>query len=117
MIRPPAWWPTADGEPIGEERARELIAYIKQRAPAIIALAREHLEEGHPGQPIKTYAVPAAQLGECRLEPHMTGIGIGVVYTGQGGTSDQVSIALTRNGWITATLSKSTDPVQHWVGG
>ncbi len=30
---PPEWWPLQDGEPIGEERARELVFYLRLACP------------------------------------------------------------------------------------
>jgi hypothetical protein len=112
---PPEWWPPADGEPIGEERARELVAYIRQRAPAVLEVAREHLEQRHPGQAIRTYAVPASQLATATLDRHMSRLAIGTVYVGAGGTSVQVTIGLERNGALVADLSRPTDTVQRWV--
>jgi hypothetical protein len=114
-MRAPEWWPPADGEPIGEERARELVAYVRERAPAILAIAREHLEQLQPGQAIQTYAAPASQLATASLERHMARLAIGTVYVGQAGTSVQVTIGLERNGALTADLSRPTDTVRRWV--
>jgi hypothetical protein len=114
-MSPPAWWPTDDGEPIGEERARDLVGYLRERAPAILELARQHLEQLHPGQAIRTYAVPASQLATASLERHMSRLAIGTVYCGMGGTSVQVTIGLERNGALVADLSRPTDTVRRWV--
>lgn len=29
--RPPEWWPPPDDEPIGDERARDLVRYLRER--------------------------------------------------------------------------------------
>lgn len=114
-MKAPEWWPPVDGEPIGEERARELVAYLRERAPAILEIARQYLEERCPAHELQTYAAPATSIAAMTLERHMTRLPIGAVYCGAGGTAVMVSISLERNGALVANLSGPTDPVQRWV--
>lgn len=110
----PEWWPV-EGEPIGEERARELVAYIRERAPAILEIAHAELQGRHAAAEITVSGVPAAQLAKMSMDRRMTCVCIGVLYTGAGGTTDQIPIHLDRSGKILARLSKPADPVMRWV--
>ena len=115
--RPPAWWPPPDEEPIGEERARDLVRYIRERAPAVLEAAHQALRERHPSAEIITSAVPASGLATMSLARTMTCITVGMVYVGQAGSADTIPIQLDRAGNLLARLSRSSDPLQRWVSG
>jgi hypothetical protein len=113
--RPPEWWPVADGSTIGEERASELVAYIRDRATPIIDIAKSYLQQRHPGQDIRVRGSKAAAIAKLSLSPNMTGIPIGTVTAGTGGNAHVVRIGLDRAGNITAHLSKPSEPVMRSV--
>src|SRR5690349_749270 len=110
----PTWWPPPDNEPIGEERARELVAYIKQRAKPILELAHAEIQARHAGEEVTVSGVPAAVLARMSLDRRMTCICIGTLYVG---TTDQIPIQLDRTGKILARLSKPADPIAKWISG
>ncbi len=89
--RCPEWWPLPDNTKIGDERAGELVEYIRSRATSVIDIAK------------------------LALEPHMTGIPIGTVSAGTGGTAHIVRIGLDRAGRVTAYLSRPSEPVMRSV--
>ena len=58
----PAWWPLPDGEPIGEERAGELVRWLRTEAPAAADLTRDCLWVHHPDAPNSIFATLARHL-------------------------------------------------------
>ena len=66
-MHPPAWWPLPDGEEIGEERARELVRWLRTVAPAAVEAATVQLRERAPGAEVHTYAVSAKSLATQAL--------------------------------------------------
>ena len=115
--RPTEWWPPPDQEPIGEERARELVRYLRERAPAVLAVAQAELASRHGDTPIETSAVPASQLAKMFVVRTMTCITVGMVYVGQAGSADTIPIQLDRAGNVRARLSRSEGPLQRWIAG
>ena len=115
QVNCPEWWPLPDGRPLGEKRAAELVAYVRERAEPVIAIAKSYLTQRHPGQDIKVRNPQPASLAKLALDRRMTGLPVGTVSVGKGSDAHIVRIALDRNGHITANLSKSTEPVMRSV--
>ena len=113
--RCPEWWPLPDGSTIGDDRANELVAFIRDRATPIIDIAKSYLQTRHPGQDIKVRGSRATAIAKLSLAPHMTGIPIGTVTAGAGGNAHIVRIGLDRAGHITAHLSNPSEPVMRSV--
>ncbi len=93
-MKPPAFWPTPDGE-----RVAELFAYLSHAAPAAVDAARAYLAIRYPGATPTVYALPREQLADLVLDRHMTGVSVGSVSarTPQDGFC-VVSIILMRSG-------------------
>lgn len=113
--RCPEWWPLPDNTPIGEERAAELVEYIRSRATPIIDIANAYLKQRNPGQEIRVRSSRVGAIAKLALEPHMTGIPIGTVSAGIGGNAHIVRIGFDRAGRVTASLSKPSEPVMRSV--
>jgi hypothetical protein len=111
----PEWWPLPDGRPVGQKRAAELAAFVRQHATPVIEIARSYLSQRHPGQDIRVRASQPASLAKQALARNMTGIPVGTVSIGKGSTGHTIRIALDRDGHITANLSKPTEPVMRSV--
>jgi len=75
----PQWWPLADGEPIGEQRAQELMRYLRTVAPAAVDQARAHLATIASDAQISTHAITTAALAKQSLSEGMRDMSIGVV--------------------------------------
>ena len=114
-MKQPAWWPLPDGEVIGEERAGELVAWLRTVAPAAVHAARVHLQRDATAD-IRTYAASARVLAEQALDPSMRGLPIGSVSRpGVGGATDTVGISLQRDGRLAVTIREPGEQVQRWV--
>lgn len=111
----PEWWPLPDGQPIGEERARELVTYIRDRSTPVIEIAKAYLKQRYPAEDIKVRESRFGSLARQSLTPDLTGITIGSVSAGTGRAAHNVSLGLERTGRITANLSKTTEPVMRSV--
>ena len=115
--RPSDWWPPPDDELIGEERARDLVRYLRVRAPMVLEVARDELASRHSDADIQTSTVPASELAAMYLARTMTCITTGLVYVGQAGSTDTIPIQLDRASNERARLSRSSDPLQRWIAG
>ena len=112
----PGWWPPPDGEPIGEERAGELVRWLRTVAPAAVDAARAYLRGHHPDAEISMYAVPVSVLARQALAPSMRGLAIGSVSVpATSGARDIVGIALQRDGRLALTIREPGEPVQWWI--
>ncbi len=111
----PEWWPLPDGNPIGDERATELVAYIRDRATPVIDIAKSYLQQRNPGQEIRVRGSKAGAIAKMSLDRHLTSIQIGTVAAGTGGNAHIVRIGLDRAGHITAYLSRPSEPVMRSV--
>ena len=89
-----------DGETIGIERARQLVAYTKPLMPAIMAEVEAWLRS-EQSKPIERSAVPASKLAQIVMHPAMRGIGLGSVWAGRGGNASIVTVTLLRDGSVT----------------
>jgi hypothetical protein len=114
MICPP-WWPLPDDEPIGDDRARELMAYLKSAVPAVVAAVSAYLIARHPEAEIQAYAITTATLAKQSLGEHMRGVSIGSVSVpGSSGRAETVGIAFTREGRIAWTVAVEGSQYQEW---
>lgn len=114
-VSAPGWWPPADGDPIGDERARELVTWLKTVAPAAVEQAREYLATHYPGRPQSLYAVKASQLATLAFSEGMRGLCIGSVSArAVQGPHGTVGIALTREGRMAITVREPGEAVQRW---
>jgi hypothetical protein len=111
----PAWWPLPDGRPIGDKRAPELLAYVRDRSVPVIDIARAYLGQRHPGQPIRVRGAQPAAIARVALARTQTGIPVATVSVGKGNSGHVIRIILERSGEITARLSRPTEPVMRSV--
>jgi hypothetical protein len=106
-IPPPEWYPPIDEEPLGMERAQELLAYLKQKAPKAAAFAREWLEEHYPGQAINNNPQSVRQLAQAVMTRKDSHLYIGQMSVGQGGMAAvQVMFLLDRVGRISLSFRR-----------
>src|SRR5688572_619815 len=71
-------WPPPPDEPIGLERARAYIAWIRGHIQPALRDARELLKARHPGVAIETSAVTLSQLAAWSFKPPMRHLSVGV---------------------------------------
>jgi hypothetical protein len=94
----PDWPPPAD-EPIGEERARTYIAWIREHAGPLVADARKQITDQYPHAVTKTFAATVDQLASWSFDNRITGLGIGSVWASvSGGTWAMVDIRIWQDG-------------------
>jgi hypothetical protein len=92
-------WPPPDGEPIGEERARQYITWIREHAGPLVADARKQITDRYPHAVTKTSAAMVDQLASWSFDDRMTGLGIGSVWASvSGGTWAMMDIWIRRDG-------------------
>lgn len=106
MTRPPvpSWWPI-EGEPIGLDRAAELVEYLKHVAPKVVAFAKAHMEAQHPGHEVRVRANTARQIAREKLVPESGDIWIGSLSIGEAGTLiAQALVTLDRGGRVRVTF-------------
>lgn len=104
-ILPPDFWPTPDHEPIGLDRARELVEYLKHVAPTVVAFAKAHMEAQHPGHEVRVRANTATQIAREKLVPESGDIWIGGLSIGSGGMLiAQALVTLDRGGRVRVTF-------------
>ncbi len=109
------WWPLPDGQKIGDERAVELAAYVRERAVPVVEIAKVYLRQRNSGEEIRVSESRARVLAKQALTSQMTEIPIATVTAGTGSTAHVVRIGLERTGRITAHLSRKSDPVMRSV--
>jgi hypothetical protein len=96
-------WPPPDDEPIGMDRARQYIAWIRVHAQPVLAEAEAVLEARYPGAETRRSAVKVEQLATWRLSPGMKGLAIGCVSCAcMAGSFAMVDITITRDGRLVA---------------
>lgn len=94
-------WPPPDGEPIGPDRARAYIAWIKQHAPPLLQEGRRMIHERYPSAYIGTYAARVDQLATWRLSAGMDGLNIGGLWCEPTpGSFAWVNIVIRRDGHL-----------------
>lgn len=92
-------WPPASGDHIGEERAREYIAWIRQHAQPLVEEGRRILCERFETETTGTSSARVDQLAEWMLDEGMSGLNIGTVYCAiQAGSWAQMNINIRRDG-------------------
>ena len=100
--RLPNWPPPAD-EPIGHDRAREYIAWIREHAGPVLAEAERMLGERYPNAETRRSAATVDQLATWRLTEGMSGLAIGCVWCAfMAGSFAMVDITITREGELIA---------------
>ena len=108
----PAWWPLPDHEPIGDERVRELMRYLRMVAPRAVASAVARYPQLGA---TRVCLLPAGCLASLALDPGMRGICIGAASSpGAGGGQEIIDVALTRAGRVAFTIN-SVDGGQNWI--
>lgn len=96
-------WPPPAGEPIGIDRAREYIAWIREHAPPVIAEAERMLAARYPGAETRRSAVTVDQLATWRAWDGMQGLAIGSVWCKyMAGSFAMVDITITAEGRLVA---------------
>src|SRR5690606_2019303 len=73
-------WPPPAGEPIGEDRARAYIAWIRDRVRPLLEEGRRMIQERYPSAYIGTYVARLDQLATWHLTDGMDGLNIGGLW-------------------------------------
>ena len=73
-------WPPLPNEPIGEDRARAYIAWIRNRVRPLLDEGRRMMKERYPAAYIGTYVTRLDQLATWRLSEGMDGLNIGGLW-------------------------------------
>ncbi len=96
------WWPPEPDEPIGEDRARELVAALRPIVGSVVDEAEADLREmiGPQGK-VARGSAPASYFARVRFGPEMRSLCLGTVYELHNGDARQNSIQLLRDGTVT----------------
>jgi hypothetical protein len=86
--------------PIGEDLAREIVAWARFHAPPVIAEVREWLQS-QSDQEIVSSPQTLQEIARDSMAPEKRGLSLGAMYIGLGGNSAIASITLMRDGTIT----------------
>lgn len=106
-IPPPEWYPPVDEEPLGMERAQELMEYLKVKAPKAAAFAREWLEKHYPNQEIRNSPQSVRQLAKAVMTRRDSHLHIGQLSVGEGGmVQAQLMLLLDRTGRISVSIRR-----------
>lgn len=73
-------WPPPPDAPIGEDRARAYIAWIRDRVRPLLEEGRRMIRERYPSAYIGTYVARLDQLATWRLTDGMDGLNIGGLW-------------------------------------
>jgi hypothetical protein len=73
-------WPPPAGHPIGEERARAYIDWIRDHVRPLVNEARQMIADRYPDISARTSAVTVEQLATWSVPPDMPRLNIGVVW-------------------------------------
>lgn len=102
-MRAPAGWPPPHGEKIGEELARQLVAWMREVSPPVIEEARQLLAEVAPGVPVVTSSCSVQALAGWGLDEGMSALCVGTVWCTAGkAVWMMMDILLTREGELVA---------------
>jgi hypothetical protein len=85
--------------PIGEELAREIVAWARLNAPPIIEEVRAWLRT-QSVQPAVSSPQTLQRIASDRMSAEKRGLSLGVMYVGRGGNSAIATITLMRDGSI-----------------
>jgi hypothetical protein len=85
--------------PIGEDLAREIVAWAKLKAPPVIAQVRQWLQS-QIDQEIVSAPQTLQQIAADRMAPEKRGLTLGAMWVGRGGNSAIATITLMRDGTI-----------------
>ena len=93
------WWPPSPDEPIGADRARELLQRLKEIAGPVVSEAEADLRErSSPGIEIVRGGAPLSYFARARFGAEMRSLCVGTVYQVHTGDPESNSIQLHRNG-------------------
>lgn len=96
-----AWWPPDPDEPIGEERARELVSRLRAIVGPVVDAAETDLRRHiGAGDRVRRSGAPVRYLATARLSREMRSLCVGTVshYSGE---LAQNSIQVMRDGTVT----------------
>ena len=93
------WWPPSPDEPLGDERARELVQRLQEIAPPVVSDAEADLRKrSSPGTELVRGSAPLSYFARVRFEPEMRSLCLGTVYQRSAGDPDSNSLQLGRDG-------------------
>lgn len=111
---PPSWWPL-ENEPIGLDRAAELVEYLKHSAPPVIAAARAYLHERYEGLDVTVRGHNARQIALEDLKPTDDGLWVGSLAVTMAGTiMEQGVVMLCRSGAVRVTFHPKGEMGPRW---
>jgi hypothetical protein len=93
------WWPPDPNEPIGTDRARQLVAALRLVARPVVDAAEADLRSRlDPDTGIVRRGAPLHYLARVRFGLEMRSVCVGTVYQAASGDALQNSIQLHRDG-------------------
>lgn len=96
-------WPPPPDEPIGTERARLYVAWIRDHAGPVLAEAESMIEARYPGSETHRSAANVEALATWSLSAGMPGLCIGTAWCAfMAGSFAMVDITITRDGALIA---------------
>ena len=94
-----SWWPPDPDEPLGEERARELVQRLKEIAGPVVSEAEANLRErSSPSIQIVRGGAPLSYLVRTRFGDELRSLCVGTVYQVHAGDPESNWIHLHRDG-------------------
>ncbi len=95
------WWPLSPDEPMGEDRARDLVTKLRRVIGPIVAEAEADLRTRmNYAMTVMRYAEPVQALATRSLSAEMTALCLGILYP-QHDSGESNSIELRRDGTVT----------------
>jgi hypothetical protein len=86
--------------PIGEELAREIVAWSKLNAPPVVAEVKQWLRTQSVQSEIVSSPQTLREIANDRMAPEKRGLTLGVLWVGKGGYSAIATVTLMRDGTI-----------------
>lgn len=95
-----SWWPPDPDERIGEERAQELVQWLREAAAPVFHEAEADLRSRlDPGLDVERSEAPVSYIARFRFDdPRVRSLCVGVVREAGSATAKQNSVQLGRDG-------------------
>lgn len=95
-----SWWPPRPEEQIGEERAQELVQWLREAAGPVFRAAEADLRSRlDPDRSVERSRAPVSYIARFRFDdPRVRSLCVGVVREAGSATAKQNSVQLGRDG-------------------
>lgn len=92
-------WPPADGEVIGEERARDHVAWIREHVPPLLKEGERVLRDRFGDTGVTAVSARVDQIASWKLHPQSDRLNVGVLYCSiKSGAWAMMDINIRRDG-------------------